>query len=904
MPRKQAPTGLPGEQAQAQKRREAQRRRVLSAALWAGCWLVLVALVGPSRNDAELPPLGPATHELVAGRAHVDAEPIPDLAERQEKAAAAVPIHYSLDLQAARRRIDALHDAFRLVRPRWRLYVAERARLLGAPPPGAEPAAAGKASTVATTDKVVTPVRQAEVAQLDASIAEEMARLRPEFEALVAVRRSELATGAFDALQQAGFAEELELLLTDAAQILLTERIVRDRERFEDDLLRGVIDALPAGAAGPDVAAAAPDARFDAASSRAKVLDVDDALRRADELVAEFVRQKKPSRLDEPVLQAVLKSMVRAMVEPTWTRDLDATRKAEEAAREAVPKTRTVHIARGQPLVRRGELVTPELQARLARIWGDSPVKPTPLSYAASGLLLAIALGAFGAFARLHLHHFRHRPQDAALLGAILLVHAGVMRALLEVGAHLLASTRAVTAPMWLTALPFALGPGLATLFVKPITAAPFALLCAVVSGLMIHNSALAKDGTGASELATVLAVVVGFAGIHAARRLRQRADLVRGALGLSGIALLCALAVTLFTAPAGALLFDVPTGLMLMAGLASGLITYLLLSALTPVLETAFNRLTDIRLVELASMNHPALRLLATEAPGTFTHSVMVGNLAQAGCEAIGASGLLARVGAYYHDLGKTRAARYFAENQAGENPHDRIKPHLSALIIKAHVKDGIKILRDFKLPDEIIDFVPQHHGTSLIAHFYHRAMREAQEHGEEVNEADFRYPGPKPQRKETALLMLADSVEAAAKALPDPNPVRIAALVKKIIAGKLEDGQFEECDLTLRELGLVEQAFVRTLVGMHHTRPTYLPSPKQAQTGAQPSVQPPPQSGPTDEVRRLAVLADGGVGTPQGQVQVQGPGPVQAQAQGQTPRAPASEQTPDARPAQRKVG
>jgi putative nucleotidyltransferase with HDIG domain len=282
--------------------------------------------------------------------------------------------------------------------------------------------------------------------------------------------------------------------------------------------------------------------------------------------------------------------------------------------------------------------------------------------------------------------------------------------------------------------------------------------------------------------------------------------------------------------------------------------LAYLLLQAVTPIFESMFNRLTDIKLVELASMNHPALRLLATDAPGTFTHSVMVGNLAQAAADAIGANGLLARVGAYYHDLGKTRAPRYFAENQAGENPHDRLKPHLSVLIIKAHVKDGMKILKEFGLPDEIIDFVPQHHGTSLISHFFHRAERE-RESDEEVLESDFRYPGPKPQRRETALLMLADAVEAAAKALPEPNPVRLHALVKRVIAQKTEDGQFDECDLTLRELAQVEDAFVKALMGIHHVRPVYLGPPQLARPVSQGSQN-------SDEVRRAALLADGGVG------------------------------------------
>jgi len=329
-------------------------------------------------------------------------------------------------------------------------------------------------------------------------------------------------------------------------------------------------------------------------------------------------------------------------------------------------------------------------------------------------------------------------------------------------------------------------------------------------------------------------ALILGLAGVYSTRRFRQRADLFIGAVFVAGFGVATATGVALFTAPVASDLFDLHNGMVVLMGAASGALSYLLVAAVTPIFESVFKRLTDIKLLELTSMNHPALRLISTETPGTFTHSVMVGNLAEAACDEIGANGLLARVGAYYHDVGKTKAPRYFAENQTGENPHGRLKPHLSALIIKSHVKDGIKLLRGFGLPQEIIDFVPQHHGTSLIEHFHNLARREAVESGADVEEGDFRYPGPKPQTKEAALMMLADTVEAAAKAMPDPNPTRILALVQRMIAKKMEDGQFDECDMTLRELAQVDKAFTRVLSGMHHTRPVYLPPPERSDQAA----------------------------------------------------------------------
>jgi putative nucleotidyltransferase with HDIG domain len=820
--RNHVPAGLPGDQQQTRERRARLRRAAgwWSAALLA--WALLTLLIGPSRPNFEPPPLGPAHHDVVATRDFTDDEPALDLQARVGQAVAGVPVRYLLDTQLATRRIDALHDAFRLVRPRYRLFRADHDRQeapaepLPSPHPdkGHEPKPRGKPAEV----KVESPE------ELERQFSNEMAKLRPEFEAQIAAAPKELTADTFGALLQAGFSEEIELVLTDIAQVLLSQRIVRDLDRFDDDLGRGVLEVTT----GQSYARRSP--------SRPEVLDLEQALRKADGYVIEFAKQKKPSRLDEPVLQAALRSVARAMVEPTLTRDLAATRKAEEVAVAAVPKTRTVPIAKGQVLVQRGQVVTPLHQARIAHMWQGAEGSTSVRAYVATGLLLGLALLLFVLFARRHLHHFRHRPHDAALLTAILLVHAAVLRAFVGVVPLLVESGLPVPSELILVILPHALGPSLATLFLRPFTAAPFASLCAVVATLMCNNAPHVGDAHEMAALIGVMALIAGLAGVQAARQFRQRSDLMMGTLTISAISAVAALAVGMLGS-AGNDIFDSRSGWLALLGASSGISTYLLLAASTPAFESVFNRLTDIKLVELASMNHPALRQLATEAPGTFTHSVMVGNLAQSACDAIGANGLLARVGAYYHDLGKTRAPRYFAENQAGDNPHDRLKPSLSALIIKSHVKDGMKILKEFGLPDEIIDFVPQHHGTSLIAHFFHRAQRDGVDSGEDVAESDFRYPGPKPQRKETALLMLADAVEAAAKALPEPNAMRMQALVKKIVAAKTEDGQFDECDLTLRELAQVESAFVKTLVGIHHARPAYLPALHASRDADEPS-------------------------------------------------------------------
>jgi len=240
------------------------------------------------------------------------------------------------------------------------------------------------------------------------------------------------------------------------------------------------------------------------------------------------------------------------------------------------------------------------------------------------------------------------------------------------------------------------------------------------------------------------------------------------------------------------------------------------------PLWESIFGILTKIKLLELSSQNHPLLKKLMIEAPGTYHHSIIVGNLSEAAANAVGANALLARVGSFYHDIGKTSRPYFFKENQlTTENPHDKITPSLSTLIITGHVKDGMEMAKKHKLPVEIQDFIIQHHGTSLVAYFYHKAKELAD--GEDVDEQSYRYNGIKPQTKETAIVMFADSVEAAIRSLSSPTEEKIKAFITKIIKDKLDDGQMDECDLTLKELEIIKQTFVKTIMGTFHERIEY---------------------------------------------------------------------------------
>ncbi|GGH84980.1 putative nucleotidyltransferase with HDIG domain [Pullulanibacillus pueri] len=254
---------------------------------------------------------------------------------------------------------------------------------------------------------------------------------------------------------------------------------------------------------------------------------------------------------------------------------------------------------------------------------------------------------------------------------------------------------------------------------------------------------------------------------------------------------------------------------------LLSGFLSIILTIGLLPFFEATFRLLSPMKLIELSNPNHPLLRKILLEAPGTYHHSVMVANLAERACEVIGANGLLARVAAYYHDIGKTKRPRFFIENQFnGVNPHDRISPQLSRTVIIAHPYDGAKILREHKLPREIIDIAEQHHGTTLLKYFYYKAKEEM---GDVILEEEFRYPGPKAQTKEAAVVELADSIEAAVRSMAKQTPEKIEKLVQNIFNDRLEDGQFDDCDITMKELHAVRTSIIETLNGIFHSRIEY---------------------------------------------------------------------------------
>jgi putative nucleotidyltransferase with HDIG domain len=269
--------------------------------------------------------------------------------------------------------------------------------------------------------------------------------------------------------------------------------------------------------------------------------------------------------------------------------------------------------------------------------------------------------------------------------------------------------------------------------------------------------------------------------------------------------------------------------------GFTGGLVAAVMVTGIVPLIESLFRYTTNIKLLELANMNNPLLRDLMVQAPGTYHHSIIVGNLAEAAAENIGVNPLMVRVAAYYHDIGKIRKPQYFIENIGGqENRHDKLAPSMSALILMAHVKDGVEMARESRLGRDLGDIIRQHHGTSLMKFFYDKAKSKADPEVEQIDERDYRYPGPKPQTREAALIMLADAIEAASRTLTDPTPARIQGMVQKIINNIFIDGQLDECELTLKDINNIAKSFKLVLGGIFHHRVDY-PEPVSKERAAE---------------------------------------------------------------------
>ncbi|MCY0865939.1 MAG: HDIG domain-containing protein [Sulfobacillus sp.] len=521
--------------------------------------------------------------------------------------------------------------------------------------------------------------------------------------------------------------------------------------------------------------------------SQAGVRNSPVGLAEAQSFVARLAQQEE----SDPGLNLFLTDFTRSLVVPNTFLNRADTQERRQAAAARVP---LVKILQGEVVVQQGQVVTPGDIAVLRQLGLlDQGFNPAPIlgSMIFSAALVALMAGYLVFLRRAFLDSWK----ISVMVGLILVV-------------GLLAADTLEAVP----GLSYLVVPAAAIM----TTALSDAGLGLVMSGILAMAIAVL---TGLDLNVALVSFFGGIAGVFGTSRLSQRYDILRAGVLVGVVSLFTLLGLDVME---GAGLTEPVVWQYLIWALVDGVFASILAMGSIPLLEGPFGVITAMKLIELSNPNQPLLRKLLVEAPGTYHHSIMVGNLAEAATEAVGGNSLLARVGAYYHDIGKTKRPYFFVDNQFGaENPHDRLSPALSALIIASHVKDGLELAHEHKLPEAISQFIREHHGTTVIRYFYRKAVE--MDTGDGVDETDFRYDGPKPQTKETAIVMLADASEATTRTLKNPTPQTIEQVVRRLIKERLEDGQLDEANLTLKDLDVIAQTFTRVLTGVFHQRIEY---------------------------------------------------------------------------------
>ncbi len=499
-----------------------------------------------------------------------------------------------------------------------------------------------------------------------------------------------------------------------------------------------------------------------------------------------------------PAEARAVSGVVALNVRPNLLYDKVETERRRREARAAVePVERWVE--ENEIIVGRNNVVTRAQIRAVAALYSGRTIRNLAVSLGGRSLLVALVLVVLGIF------FFRYRPSLCSqprywwMLAVVLVASCFVSRAL----ALLLVNY----SPLSLYIFAACLGAMLITLLVDVGFGFVTATTLAVLSGVM----------AGVAFRPMIIALSAATIGVFLVARIRRRTDFYRVFVGIALAAAAAAVGIGLIDmSPWRAVGEEIWWGAILAAA------SVAILAILLPLFEMTFDVVTDLRLLELADLNQPLLRKLLLEAPGTYHHSIVVGSLAEVAAAAVGVNPLLTRVASYYHDIGKLRAPAYFAENTGSESVrHEHLSPQMSSLVVASHTKQGAKVAEEAGLPPPIIEAVIEHHGTGLISFFYQEAIK-LDEH-RVLAEDDFRYPGPKPHAKVSAIIMLADAVESASRSLDEPTPTNIRSMVEKIVSARLADGQLDECELTLAEIQLVKESLIKALNSIFHIRPTY---------------------------------------------------------------------------------
>ena len=621
---------------------------------------------------------------------------------------------------------------------------------------------------------------------------------------------------------------QVDYLLDEASRAELRDELATAFEGLREGVIRG--------SELEDISAANVVAR-EGPSGDDRVRAVADLVRLGD--FTRVAREGVGDRL--PAGGAALFQQLLLVAQPTLRIDQDATRQAREQARAAIPQVEGF-VLEGERIITENTVVTEEEYRRLlayqAQILERGGTRTTSDFLRNLGMILLVVsmLGilVFATF-RFRRDVYEDLPSFTVLLGLVVIV---------------MASAGAVAAAQGSPALvPIALAGFLAAALFDSLLGL---VVVSTIAGILMGQPYF--SGLAAPMVTVAGGVTAAFA-VHTIRTRSQSwvlVALITAAYVGAGLLLVLtghfALGEMGTTAALGFLNATVCTGL----GVGIGL----------PLLETFTGRTTEASLLELSDMNRPLLRRLAREAPGTYAHSINVANLVEAACEAIGADSLQGRVGVYYHDIGKLERPQYFIENQPrGLNPHDRLTPWQSAEILRDHVRHGLVMAEEARLPEIVKDFIREHHGTQLIRYFLEKARRDGVA---EVDPSDFAYPGPKPQSRETGVAMLADAVEAASRVLSNPSPERIRALIDRLVQDRIDYGELDDCPLTYRDLRIVKREFAHVLTGLYHHRIDYPQPTPPGETSGDAGETPAGEASETSGVEAAATAGAEGASAP----------------------------------------
>lgn len=530
--------------------------------------------------------------------------------------------------------------------------------------------------------------------------------------------------------------------------------------------------------------------------------DVDEAIRKRVDSV--FYKNNADFR-------RIIFSVTRKLIEPNLTFNKEATEKKKQAAMEEV-KPALFQVQRNEMIVREGEKIGSLQLSKLVafyKVRGDSNFSS-----------IAVFIGIFFTtlFLSLVLYFWRTRNWskvhgrsnvDLLVFGLVVLLQIILVKIGIFIASAVNRAFSHIPIDACFFAIPFAMGAMIIAILINRNVALISSVLTVFLVGFLFDDKIIFPLYSFLGSVAASYQIV----------KSRQRSAFLKVGIFLGLINISAIFCLNLLS---GNLFHDL--FLRLLMGFAGGILTGILVAGITPVFESLFGFMTDIKLLELANLNQPFFQKMIIEAPGTYHHSIIVASLVEAASEAIGANALLAKVSAYYHDIGKLKKPHYFIENQpTSENKHDKLSPKMSSLIIISHVKDGCELAAQVKLGRQIIDIIRESHGTSIVSYFYDKAKKNKNESIRSLSENDFRYPGPKPQTKEAGLVMLADVVEASSRTLSNPAPARIRTLVRERIERVYTDGQLNDCELTLKDLNTIAETFTRILTGIFHHRVDY---------------------------------------------------------------------------------